>query len=110
MAVADCPPAYTPFAPVRARIHCTEPYGFFTVPYGPYEPAHNQSAEPTRILPNVAWRLSSDEAVVVFGCTPPLARYFALTHYVVSTFRPRDPQQETLHKRTRIRDPHKGPA
>ena len=55
------------------------------MPNGPYEPAHNASAEPTRTLPYASWRLATDEAILIYGCTPPLATYFGLTAYVVGT-------------------------
>ena len=55
------------------------------MPNGPYEPAHNASAEPTRTLPDASWRLATDEAILIYGCTPPLASYFGLTAYVVGT-------------------------
>ena len=60
----------------------TEPYGFFTLPPGPYESTHS-GVQPTTIQAGTTWRLQSDEAVVVLGCTPPTARYFAITPYVV---------------------------
>ena len=72
----------SPFSPP------TEPYGLFQIPAGPYEPAHNVSANPTAPLPNLYWRLDSTEAIVVMGCTPPLAEYFGFTGYVVNTYNP----------------------
>ena len=101
-AMVECPQSFMPYTKVPQyretlpngvsylTADCTPygPYdntGVFTVPAGPYEPAHDPSLEPVKILPNVAWRLSTDEAIVVFGCTPPQSRYFALTHYVVGT-------------------------
>ena len=63
-----------------------EPYGLFQVPAGPYEPVHNASLNPPMPLPNLMWRLDQSEAIVVLGCTPPVAEYFGFTGYVAHTF------------------------
>ena len=60
-----------------------EPYGYFVLPPSPYEPDHSGFPTPQTIAANSTWRLATDEAIVVLGCTPPEARYFGLTGYVV---------------------------
>ena len=60
-----------------------EPYGYFVLPHSPYEPDHSGFPAPQTLAANSTWRLATDEAIVVLGCTPPEARYYGLTGYVV---------------------------
>ena len=66
-------------------VHPTEPYGLFEMSPSPFEPAHDPATDSVSAIDNLIWRLDSNEAVVIFQCTPPQARYFGLTGYVVGT-------------------------
>ena len=80
-----------------------EPYGLFSLPTLPTEPPYDPTLDPPRILPGLTWRLGTDEAVVLLGCTPPPAKYFGLTAYVVGT--PARPAFDPAPATSRSQDP-----